>query len=169
MRTSTFPLLILLLAATLYSQTPARTPPPPEGSQADRDSLLATEMENNAPHTPEEQIAILKRNMWDGTTTSLSPTGMRLGRTSTILEGIARRAQDTSGVKRENKLTNYVVNVYNGTTGLIGYDKEVVETGHPDASQNKSTFAHCMDVFVKRENHWYGLSNNCFPYEPAAK
>jgi hypothetical protein len=178
MRTPAFLLVLALSAATVYSQAPAPTvnlhapaaTDLTEGSQADRDSLYATEVENNTPSsTPEEHRAVLKRNMWDGTLTTVSPTGIRQTRSSTIINGGANRAPDPPGVKREARLFNYVVNVYNGTTGLIGYDHEAIESGHADPAQNKSTYTHCMDVFVKKDNHWYGLSHNCIAYQPEAK
>jgi hypothetical protein len=122
-----FAFLLVLTIAALHAQAPSLSP---EGSQADRSSLLATEMENNAPHTAAEHSEILKRNMWNGILTTVSPTGVHHTPSSRIIDGAASRAPDASGVKRENKLTNYVVDVYNGTTGLIGYDKEVIETAH---------------------------------------
>lgn len=175
MRISSLALIVAFTAAGLgsYAQPSGLHAPAPtaltEGSQEDRDSLYATEVENNTPSaTPEAHREVLKRNMWPGTLTTVSPTGIRQTPSSTIINGGANRAPDPAGVKRETRLFNYVVNVYNGSTGLIGYDHETKESGHADAAQNKSTYQHCMDVFVKKDNHWYGLSHNCIAYDPVA-
>jgi len=138
----------------------------------DKQSLIDIEQEyaSSAPLPPGAPTPAQKY-MYDGPLMQLSAAGaVHATSKSDILSGRGRGRGGNPAdpaVKRETHRADFHVEIY-GDTGLIGYTQSVTETGHQDASLNKTSYSACLDTFVKRDGKWYGISNACSPSKPPA-